>query len=146
MRRSLELEAETIQVSIYCDIVVRILTRHIELSINKLLVFAYLIKKEHQIPYKIYSGNNTQDIVCKCISLLAGDYGEYCDSIQYIIKAIHLLITEGIVHLENNLLRCRPNIKIEKAIYDENMFMEKAIEASKKMTDKQFLKEVTYNV
>lgn len=145
--KNLELEAETIQVSIYCDIIVQILKRHIELSLNKLLVFSYLIKKEHLMPYKIYNGNNTQDIVCKCISLLAGDYGDYCNSIQYIIKAIHLLITDEIVQFKNNLLSCQPDIKIEeKVIYDENMFMEKAIEASKKMTDRQFLKEVTYNV
>lgn len=144
--RNLELEVETIQISIYCDIVIQILKSHKELSINKLLVFAYLIKKERLMPYKVYNGNNTQDIVCKCISLLTGDYNEYCNSIQYIIKSLHLLITDEVVQLENNLLRCQADIKVGKVIYDENMFMKKAIEASKKMTDRQFLKEVTYNV
>lgn len=144
--RNLELEAETIQISIYCDIIVQVLKRHKELSLNKLLVFAYLIKKQRLIPCKIYNGNNTQDIVCKCISLLAGDYDEYCNSIQYIIKSIHLLITDEIVQLQNNRLCCQPDIKIGKVTYDENMFMEKAIEASKKITDRQFLKEVTHNV
>lgn len=144
--RNLEIEAETIQVSIYCDIITRILKRHFELSLNKLLVFAYLIKKERLIPYKIYNGNNTQDIVCKCISLLAGDYGEYCNSIQFIIKAVHLLIIDEIIQLENNVLHCQSDLKMEKPIYYENLFMEKAIEASKKMTDRQFLKEVMYNV
>jgi hypothetical protein len=144
--RNIELETETIQISIYCDIIVQILKRHIELSLNKLLVFAYLIKKERLIPYRIYKGNNSQDIVCKSISLLAGDYSEFCNSIQYIIKAIHLLITDEKIQLENSLLRCQPDFKINKTIYEENMFMEKAIEASKKMTDRQFLKEVTYNV
>lgn len=144
--RNIELEAETIQISIYCDIIVQVLNRHKELSINKLLLFAYLIKKERRTLFKIYTGNNTQDIVYKCISLLAGEYYEYCNSIQYIIKSIHLLITDETIKLENNLLSCQRDIKIGKVIYDENMFMEKAIEASRKMTDRQFLKEVMYNV
>lgn len=144
--RSLELEAETIQVSIYCDIIVQVLKRHKELSINKLLVFTYLIKKERFIPYKIYKGNNKQDVVYKCISLLSGDYDGYCNSIKYIIKSIHLLVADEIIQLDNDLLRYRLDKKAENVIYDENMFMEKAIEASKKMTDRQFLKEVMYNV
>ncbi|OOP72804.1 hypothetical protein [Clostridium beijerinckii] len=144
--RNLELEAEAIQISIYCDIIIQILKRHKELSINKILVFAYLIKKERFIPFKIYNGNNTQDIVFKCISLLSGDYDEYCNNIQYIIKSIHLLITDKLVQLDNNILSCNANVEITKVVYDENMFIEKSIEASKKMTDRQFLKEVVHNV
>jgi len=144
--RNLEFEAETIQISIYCNIIVQILKRHKELSINKIIVFAYLIKKERLIPCKVYNGNNSQDIVYKCISLLAGDYDGYCNSIKYIIKSLHLLILNETVQLENNLLRCRLDKKMGNVIYDENMFIDNAIEASKKMTDKQFLKEVIYNV
>ncbi|SDL24813.1 hypothetical protein [Natronincola ferrireducens] len=144
--RNLKLEIEAIQISIYCDIIIHILKKHKELSISKLLVFSYLIKKERFIPSKVYNGNNTQDIVCKCISLLAGDYDEYCNSIQYIIKAIHLLITDKVLQLRNNHLHCKTDIKVKKTLYDENIFMEKAIEASKNMTDRQFLKEVMYNV
>jgi hypothetical protein len=144
--RKIELEVETIQLSIYCDIIVQVLKKHQELSINKILLFAYLIKKQRLIPFKIYTGNNTQDVIYKCISLIAGEYHEYCNSIQYIIKSIHLLITEKKIHLDNNLLRCPKDTKIGKVIYDEDMFIEKAIEASKKMTDRQFMKEVMYNV
>lgn len=134
------------QISIYCDVIKGILKRHKELSVNKMLVFAYLLKKERFMPGRIYNGNNTQDIVCKSISLLSGDYDEYCNSIQYIIKAIHLLVNDGTLQLQNSLLMHNSDTKSEVVICHENMFIEKAIEASKKITDRQFLREVTYNV
>ena len=43
--QKLELEAETIQISIYANIIMNILKKHGELSINKMLLFSYLIKK-----------------------------------------------------------------------------------------------------
>lgn len=144
--RNLKLEAETIQVSIYCDIILQVLKKHKELSINKILVFSYLIKKDRFIPNNIYNGNNTQDIILKCLSLLSGDYVEYCNSIQFIIKAIHILKINALVILENNLLHSLTEVNVGKVIYEESAFIEKAIEVSKRMTDKQFMKEVTHNV
>ena len=44
--QNLELEAETIQISIYTNIVLNILKTHGELSVNKTLLFSYLVKKE----------------------------------------------------------------------------------------------------
>lgn len=44
--RNLKCESETIQVSIYCDIIKQILKRHKELSVSKMLVFSYLIKRD----------------------------------------------------------------------------------------------------
>lgn len=46
----LELEAETIQISIYTNIVLNILQKHKELSLNKMIFFSYLIKKENFRP------------------------------------------------------------------------------------------------
>ncbi len=144
--RNLKSESETIQVSIYCDIIEQILIRHKELSVSKMLVFSYLIKRDKFTYRSVYTANNSQDIIYKGLSLLAGDYVGFCDSIEYIIKAIHLLKLKNIIGLENNIIIEISNTGIGKAVYEESMFLGKVIEASKKMTDKQFMKEVTYNV
>jgi hypothetical protein len=144
--RNLKSESETIQVSIYCEIIEQILKRHKELSVSKMLVFSYLIKRDKFTYRSVYTANNSQDIIYKGLSLLAGDYVGFCDSIEYIIKAIHLLKLKNIIRLENNIIIEISNTGIGKAVYEESMFLGKVIEASKKMTDKQFMKEVTYNV
>lgn len=144
--KNIKFEAEAIQVSIYCDIISNILNKHKELSINKVLVFSYLIKKSRFIPTGIYNANNTQDIIYKCLSQLAGDYEDYCNNIEFIIKAIHLLNNKQLVLIKNNILYSPVETIINNAIYKESKFLEKAIEASKKMTDKQFMKEVIHNV
>ncbi|ALP36059.1 hypothetical protein ASL14_07640 [Paenibacillus sp. IHB B 3084] len=144
----LKLEAEVFQVSIYCDIILNIIIKHKILSVNKVLMFSYLIKKDRLIPNNIYNGNNTQDIIYKCISVLSGDYVEYCNSIPYIIKAIHLLNIKGRIGLENNQLHClsEPEKSTDKPVYGESLFIEKAIEESRKLSEKQFLREVMNNV
>lgn len=144
--QQLKVEAESIQISIYCDIILDILSKHKQLSVNKMLVFAYLIKKDRFIPNSVYKGNNTQDVIYKCISLLAGDYSEFCNSIEFIIKAIHLLKTNGLIFIENDLLHESLEVSKSKAIFEQSKFIQSAIESSKKITDRQFLKEVINNV
>jgi len=144
--RNLKYESETIQISIYCNIINQILKKHKELSVSKMLVFSYLIKNDNYVPKSIYTANTSQDLIYKGLSLLTGDYMGFCDSVEYIIKAIHLLKSKGLIGLENNIIIEISNTKIGKTVYEESMFLEKVIEASKKMTDKQFMKEVTYNV
>lgn len=144
--QNLELEAETIQVSIYTNIVLNILKSHKELSVNKILLFSYLIKKEKFRLGKIYNANNTQDVVCKAISLLSGEYVEYCENIKFILKAIHLLVISKRIELNGCLLSWINGQKVAKSLYQESPFIEKAIEESKKMSDRQFMKEVTSNV
>jgi len=144
--RNLKYESETIQISIYCNIINQILKKHKELSVSKMLVFSYLIKNDNYVPKSIYTANTSQDLIYKGLSLLTGDYMGFCDSVEYIIKAIHLLKSKGLIGLENNIIIEISNTKIGKMVYEESMFLEKVIEASKKMTDKQFMKEVTYNV
>ena len=144
--QNLELEAETIQVSIYTNIVLNILKSHKELSVNKTLLFSYLIKKEKFRLGKIYNANNTQDVVCKAISLLSGEYVEYCENIKFILKAIHLLVISKRIELNGCLLSWINGQKVAKSLYQESPFIEKAIEESKKMSDRQIMKEVTSNV
>lgn len=89
--QKLELEAETIQISIYANIIMNILKKHGELSINKMLLFSYLIKKGRFRLGKIYTANNTQDVVCKAISLISGEYVEYCENIKFILNIRYYL-------------------------------------------------------
>ena len=144
--QKLELEAEIIQVSMYMNIVLNILKKHGKLSVNKILLFSYLVKKEKFRLGKVYAANNTQDIVCKAISLLSGEYEEYCGNVRFILKAIHLLIIAQKIELNDSFLSLTDEQSVEENIYQESPFLEKAIEESKTMSERQFMKEVTFNV
>lgn len=144
--QNLELEAETIQISIYTNIVLNILKRHKELSINKMVFFSYIIKKDNFRLCKIYTANNTKDVIYKAISLLSGEYIEYCNNVKFILKAIHLLIENNKIELRGYVLCSISGMEVEKSLYQEASFIEKAIEESKKISDRQFMKEVTANV
>lgn len=144
--QNLEVEMETIQIGIYCNIVQNLLKKHEILSVSKTTLFTYLIKKEHFKVAKIYNANNSQDVIYKAVSLLAGEYNEYCENIGYILKAIHLLGIKNKILISNGFLRLEGNINVDKCFYKESPFLEKAIEESKKITDRQFMKEVITNV
>lgn len=143
---NLDLEIETMQISIYTNIILHLLYKHRELSINKIILFSYLVKKEKFRISKIYTANNSQDIVCKAVSLMSGEFEEYCRNTKYIIKTIHLLILSNKVSLNRNFLSLNEDDEIGKEIYVESAFINKAIEESKNMSDRQFLKEVISNV
>lgn len=144
--QNLELEAEAVQVSIYANIIPNVLKKHKVLSVSKMTFFAYAIKKEKYRLGKIYAANNTQDVVSKAISLLAGEYIEYCENIEFVLKAMHLLMECKWIKMEGVLLYLEDGIDVEKSIYEESPFIEKAIEMSKSMSDRQFMKEVIANV
>lgn len=144
--QNLDLEIETMQIGIYINIILHLLNKHGKLSVNKIMLFSYLVKKEKFRISKVYTANNTQDIVCKAVSLMSGEFKEYCRNTKYIIKTIHLLILTGKVSLSNNLLSLNDEGEIGKVIYEESAFINKAIEESRNMSDRQFLKEVISNV
>lgn len=136
--------AEAIIISGYCDIVLGILQKHEQLSINKLLFFSFIIKKNVFHYKEVYRANNSKDLLLKCISKMSGLFDDYCYEIEYIFKAIHLLISnEDLIIIENAV---RYNSEMNKVIYAENTFIEKCINESKQMSDRQFLKEVMHNV
>lgn len=144
--RNIRKQTESIQLSIYCNIICQTLQHHEKLSIYKIVTFSYLIKQNRFLGGTIYTAGNTQDVILKGISLLAGDFDGFCNSVPYILKALHLLISKGIVNLEDDILHLTTEQLKLDSIYEENNFMKKVIEESKTMTDKQFMKEVTYNV
>lgn len=144
--RNLKYEVEAIQISIYCDIIKQILRKHEELSLSKILVFSYLIKNDYFLLSNVYKANSTQDLIYKGLSLLAGNYKGFCESVEYIAKAIHLLSDRDAIVIENSILKFVSTADRPKMVYQESAFIENTIEASKKITDKQFMKEVMYNV
>ena len=94
----------------------------------------------------VYKANSSQDLIYKGLSLLAGNYKGFCESVEYIMKAIHLLISCDAAIIENTILKSVSTADRPKIVYQESPFIENTIEASKRMTDKQFMKEVMYNV
>lgn len=146
MMRNLKLQAESMQLSIYCEIILNTLSNHKELSLVKTIVFSYLIKKYRLESYRRYDGRHTNDAVYKSLSLLSGDFEEYCNTIEYIIKSIDLLSNKKMIFLEDNILRVNVEFENIKNKKEENVFLNRAINESKKLSDKQFLKEVLSNV
>lgn len=111
-----ELKTEVLLVSKYCLFLKQILCVHKQLSINKTLLFAYLLKNENNYYSPLFNGNNSTDVVVKAISQLSGNYTDYCKNIPYIIEAMHLLIENGDILLNNSTLLCSEN-SIEKEKY-----------------------------
>ena len=139
-----ELKTEVLLVSKYCLFLKQILCVHKQLSVNKTLLFAYLLKNENNYYSPLFNGNNCTDVLVKAISQLSGNYTDYCKNIPYIIEAMHLLIENGDILLNNSTLLCSEN-SIEKEKYT-NKFLQNAINESYNFSDRQFLKEVLSNV
>ena len=144
MNNKQELKTEILLVSRYCEIIMQIISVHKQLSINKPILFAYLLKDKHNYLKAVYNGNNTTNVVIKAISLLSGKFNEYCLHIKYIIEAMHLLIANGDILLQKDILLYSDGTKKAKPYND--MFIKRAIEESSNFSDRQFLKEVMNNV
>ncbi len=144
MSNKTDLKTEILVVSNYCNIIMQIINVHKQLSVNKTMLFAFLLKDQCNYYNQFFSSNSTNDIVIKAISLISGKYNEYCKNIKYIIEAIDLLISHEDIALRNNILFCQ-NESESKYTYN-NKFIKKAIEESRKFSDRQILKEVINNV
>lgn len=91
---------------------------------------------------------------CKVLFKKAGvNRITYCNRIQELLRhitfkimQIHLLINSKRIELNGYLLVNVKEQNVEKSFFQESAFIEKAIEESKKMSDRQFMKEVISNV
>ena len=138
------LKMEVLLISKYCDIVIKILAVHKNLSVNKTVFFAYLLNKRSYNFGDIYRSNTSIDTLLKSISQVTGNYHDYCQSIEFIIKAIHLLIANELLLLNGTYLIFAKEGGTNLSY--NNKFIEKAIKESENFSDKQFLKEVINNV
>lgn len=144
----LKQELETVQISIYCNIVSMLLKEHKTLSLAKLIVFSYLVKKEALTHCNIFTSNIKKDIINKYLSLLSGDIDRLFASYEYILKAINILNKNGFIDC-NGIFISKTN-KLNTGtflyVYEENKFTKKVIEKTKTMSDAQFMREVLSNV
>lgn len=134
---------EILLLSTYCDITLKILKTHKNLSVNKLVTFSYLIKKNKFMNSNIYNSSNKNDLVLKYLSQLSGQFDDYSENLKYIIGAIHLLIENNKIFEVSGELIYKETSEI---VIEEKSFINLAIRESKKYSDEQFLKEVVRNV
>ena len=142
----LNLEIEIIQTSIYCNIITMLIKEHTSLSVNKLIVFSYLVKKESLIQNSIFKASNKKDIVNKYLSMVSGDLNNLFSSYKYILSAIHILLKNEVLKLEGIIISKTNKLDIDKFVYHESDLTKKVIEKTKTMSDKQFMREVLSNV
>lgn len=139
-----KLKMEVLLISKYCDIVIKILAVHRNLSVNKTIFFAFLLNKQSFNFEDVYRSNTSHDVLLKSISQIAGSYQYFCQSIEFIIKAIHLLIANNQLLLNGTELIYSKE-GVSNLSYN-NKFIETAINESQDFSDRQFLKEVISNV
>ena len=138
------IDAEVMQLSVYCDIVVGILKSIEELSINKVMVFAYILKKNRFYKKKVFTANSKVNIVIKALTLLNGLRDDYFYNIEFIVKAIDILVKKEIITVKDDNLLLKDKLYVSKI--DIPVFFKHVIEESENFTDRQFLKEVLDNV
>ena len=136
----LDLEIEAVQTSIYYDIIKKIIMRHRSISIIKISVFGFVIKKRQCCDGSIYSGHDSTDLVLKFLSQASGLFEELCNQFSYILQAIDLLVKDGICEVHEGELICLSSVDNILNYFDA--FTEKAILESKLYSDRQFLREV----
>lgn len=138
--KTLDLQVEAIQVSIYCNIIKNILVMHRNLSVVKMLAFSFVIKKGRHLQINCYSAKNRSDLVLKFLSQVVGRYNEFYMQLPYIFQAIDLLVKNNICEVHENELFCK--LPRNWAVNDYGDFTNSAIQESQGYTDRQFLTEV----
>lgn len=136
----LDLQIEIIQSSIYCDIIKRLLLQHRNVSIVKVIVFSFIIKKQQYLQKNIYNGRNRDDLILKFLSQASGLFDELCDQLPYIFQSIDLLVKNDFCIVHEGELIC--NSIHKQGISGFDAFTNSAIQESKVYSDRQFLKEV----
>lgn len=136
----LDLQIEVIQASIYCDIIKRLLLQHRSVSIVKVIVFSFIIKKQQYLQKNIYTGRNRDDLVLKFLSQASGLFDELCEQMPYIFQSIDLLVKDDFCVVHEGELICNSIHKQGLSGFDT--FTNSVIQESKIYSDRQFLKEV----
>lgn len=138
--KSLDLQIEVVQVSIYYDLIRRILIKYRSISIIKVATISFIIKKREFFRGSIYSGKHTNDLVLKFLSQANGLFDELCDQLKYVFEAIDILVADGDCEVHEGELTCNSNVHPTVKGFDT--FTESVIRESMSYTDRQFLKEV----
>lgn len=139
-----QLLAEAILISSYCDIVIKLMQISKEMSICKVIIFTYVMKKKRFAHQEIYKGNTENDVLFKFISEISGAYEDLCSNLEYIFKAIDLLVSNNNLIIEDDVLKYKGTS--EQPLYVVSKFTQKAILESRYVTERQVMKEVMHIV
>lgn len=139
-KNNLDLQIEVVQVSIYYELIRRILVKYRCISIVKVAVISFIIKKREFLQGSVYSAKHTNDVVLKFLSQANGLFDELCDQLKYAFEAIDILVANGDCEVHEGELIYNPSIHLRVKGFDA--FTESAIHQSINYTDRQFLKEV----
>lgn len=143
----LEKQYKILQLAIYCDVIPLILKEHNNLSLSKLMIFSYLIKKDNYYFKSIYDAKTKKNVTERLISLLSGDMERLFDSIQFILRALDLLSKNKIIKIIDGCVFFNKDGKVPiEHRYKISYFIHKSIEESRHISDEQFMKEVLGNV
>jgi len=137
------IESEIVITSAYCDIVYSIAVKAEIISVNKAMPFAYLIRYYSDNSDLVYDLKTNRDYVYKALSLLGGQYENYQRDIPRIIEAIDIMIHAGVLIYKDGMISSTNKLKMKQAIFP---FFLKAIIESKKVSERQFMREVIRNV
>jgi hypothetical protein len=145
-------EREVIIISFYTHIIDNILQEHQKLSVPKIIVFAFLLKK-YKVSTKVYDSKNKNDVMMKFLSQLSGQYTNFIKDLEFLFKSIDILVKQNKIEYKNNSLLKIKDIEIINNNNNNNNnnnttsdFIHKAINESKNYSDEQFMKEVLYYV
>lgn len=140
---TIEQEAEVLKISKYCEIITQIIDIHKVLSVIKLLVYSYIVKN---CKIDLFDCRTSTELVYRSISLMTGNFDIFLNEIPVILKSIHILFASKKINIEDSIVKPINTIYAINRLYDIDSFIYKAINESKKMSDRQFLKEVISNV
>ena len=140
---TIELTAEILMISRYCEIITQILYINKALSLVKLVIFSYIVKN---IDLCTYTSKDSNEVTYKCLSMISGKFHLFLDNLPIIIKALNILNKNNRIKIEKNIVYPMHSVFALNQIYEENSFIYKAIKDSKNIPDKYFLKEVVSNV
>lgn len=136
----INLQAEALQVGMYCSIIKDLLIQYRNMSVAKILVFSFIIKKQENLKIECFSDRNSNDLVLKALTQIAGRHDELINQLSYIFQAIDLLIKNGVCDIHSSEIMCLLPVSATQQL--KKGFIYSAIEESKSYTDRQFLKEV----
>lgn len=140
LTKSLDLQIEVVQTSIYYDIVKSLIIESCSISIIKVAIFSFIIKKSRRQKISIYNGSHSNDLVLKFLSQANGSFDDLCFQIPYIIQTIDLLVKNGLCEVHQGEIICLDlNAQIEIKF---DSFTESALAECKTYSDRQFLREV----
>lgn len=137
------IESEIIITSAYCSIVNAIAVKAEIISVNKIMPFAYLIRNYRDASDLVYDLKTNRDYVNKALSLLGGQFENYQNDIPRIIGAIDILVHKGMLVYKDGMICSTNQFRIK---HDILPFFLRAITESKKISERQFMREVIRNV